>query len=135
MLDKPAVEAFLANVHALRVAGDVEGLVALFDDEATFRIVGSAANWPFTEAAVGKDAIRTALRGLVDTFSFLEYRVERALIDGDDVSVHCALKVRHNPSGRIANTEVSDLMTFKNGRCLSYTQFADTALAIELSGG
>ena len=135
MLDQHAIEAFLERVHSLRIAGETEAIVDLFDEDATFRIVGGAADWPFSGPAVGKAAIRTVIERLVGTFAFLEYRVEKAFFHGPDVSVHCAVKIRHNPSGRTVDTEVSDFLTFRDGKCVAYTQFADTALALELGRG
>ncbi len=135
MIDRTTAERLMSDVRDLRVAGDTDGIMALFGDGATFRIVGSATGWPFGEAVAGKDAIRAALADITERFEFLEYRAIKTLIDGDAAAVRCVAKVRHRSSGKVAETETSDFFTFEDGKCSSFTQYADTALAMEIAGG
>ena len=126
MLDLQTAEAFISQVRTLRVAGETDKLVDLFDDQGLFWIVGIG------EPAIGKQAIRQALEGLVDEFQFLEYRPILIFVHGNHASIRHGIKVRHRPTGTVVGTETSDFVEMKDGRCLSYTQYVDTALIARL---
>ena len=129
MLERHAVESFLSHLRTLRVAGDADKAAEHFTDDAVFRISG------FGEPTTGKAAIREALRGLMAEFAFLEFRPIHTLIDGDHVAMCSALKIRHEPSGRIVDTETFDFVTLKDGKIAAYHQYIDTRLAAELVAG
>jgi ketosteroid isomerase-like protein len=46
--------------------------------------------------------------------------------------MHWRVQVRASPSGEAAETELVDLVAFRDGKILSFRQFADTALASRL---
>ena len=126
MQDRANVETLLSDIRAARIAGDLETLAAMFAEDATFRIEGAGP------PVSGKQAIREALRGLVDEFQFLEWRPIKTLVDGDEVSIRSRLKIRHSGSGKIVDTETSDFLTFKGDKCSSWVEYVDTALVGDL---
>jgi ketosteroid isomerase-like protein len=125
--DQGSVESFLTDVRTARIAGDVEALMGHFAEDATFRIAGAGA------PAVGKDAIRDALAGLVEEFQYLEWNPTNVFVAGDELSIRSHVKMRHK-SGRVIETETSDFATLKDGKLSSYVQYVDTALLFELKG-
>jgi ketosteroid isomerase-like protein len=42
------------------------------------------------------------------------------------------VKIKHNPTGEMHDTELFDLWTIEDGRATSFVQFADTALVASL---
>lgn len=129
MLERSAVEQVWGKVRHARVAGDVEAIVAVFGDDATFRIVGHG------EPARGKAAIRAALDGLVRRYKFLTYDPIRIFVDGDEAAIRHRLVLQDRATGGTIETETADFLTIKDGRCAAYVQYIDTALAQRLAGG
>ena len=129
MANPASIEQVLERVRIARVAGDLDALMAEFDEHPTFRIVG------FGDPSVGREAVRETLRRLIDLFDFVAYRPISTLIVGTDVVMRYGLTVRHRPSGRTADTENSDHLVFAGERCSSYIQHVDTALITRLIEG
>ena len=129
MLDLSTAQDFLTRLSVARVADDVDTLAGFFTDDAVFRIVG------FGEAATGKEAIRSALRGIIEEFEFLEWKQTKVFVNGNDLAAHHRLKVRHRKTGRTTDTETSEFLAMSNEHCSSFIQFADTALIQDLQRG
>ncbi|GEP00468.1 nuclear transport factor 2 family protein [Methylobacterium haplocladii] len=127
MLDRAAVEAFLDRMRRARIAGDCDALLELFDDDAVFTVVGLGPG------ARGKDAIRTALNGLIEQFEFVAWTPIEIVVNGDEIAVRHRLEARHTATGRTAETETSEFLSMKDGRCRSLTQYTDTALVAVLT--
>ena len=127
MLDEAEAERFLEAMRVARVAGDAEAAADLFDDEAVFRIVGFEAD------ARGKAAVRAALEELIAVYEFLEWQPLKVFVAGDDIATQHRLKLRHRPTGTVVETQTSEFLSMKDGRCLSFTQYADTAKIAALS--
>ena len=129
MLDLSTAQDFLTRLSVARVTDDVDTLVSFFTDDGVFRIVG------FGEAATGKEAIRSALQGIVQEFEFLEWKQTNVFVNGNDLAARHRLKVRHRKTGTTTDTETSEFLVMSNGHCSSFVQFADTALIQDLQRG
>ncbi len=126
MLDVRQAEKFLQDLSTVRVAADVEALLEQFHDDATFRIVGVGM------PAIGKTVIPSALQALVGQFEFIEWQRLEVFVSGNALAVRHRLKVRDRTTGKVAETETSEFLTMRDGRCTSFVQFADTALVVAL---
>lgn len=127
MIDRAAAEDFLERMRQARVADDLDALLDLFDAEAVFTVVGVG------RGARGRDALRAALTDLVETFEFVSWTPIETFVSGNDIAVRHRLKVRHRATGREAETETSEFLSMKDGRCRSFTQYTDTALVAVLA--
>ena len=76
--------------------------------------------------------MRAALTALVADYAFLETTLLSSVVEGDKASMHWHVKVRHNPTGEVHETEMYDLWTIDGDQAKSVVQFCDTALAVEL---
>ena len=135
MADKTEVERIVRSAYAARVAGDVDGVMRHFADQAQFSLAGSEAASPIPISATGIAAVREVMRRLVESFRFHEATVLHLLVDGDMAAVHWRLRVSAVGRGEEVETEILDLVRVSGGKIASLRQFADTALAARLIGG
>jgi ketosteroid isomerase-like protein len=131
-MDRAAIADFIERVYAARKAGDLDAVAAAFAPEAVFRLMGSPELVPAAVTARGATGVRAALKGLIDAFEFLEFEPIDLVVEGDRAVLHWRLKVRYIPSGVVRDTEVCDVLRFKDGKIASLTQFADTAMIIDM---
>jgi len=117
------VEAVLRELHAARLAGDLERLCALFEPKAQLRIVGTSDGKPITIEAHGIDQIRTWLGMLVRTFRLSQYQCLATLVDGERGSVHWRVAIQSRITGQRVATELVDLIDTRGGRILRQTEF------------
>lgn len=126
MIELCEAETFLTSLSTTRVAGDMDALMTLFHDDAIFAVVGLG------EPVNGKAAIHAAVQDLTDSFEFLEWRKLQSVVSNNEIAVRHYLKVRHRPSGTVAETATAEFITLRDGRCSSFIQYADTALVAAL---
>ncbi len=132
-MERQQIENLVREIHAARVRGDTDAMLANFSDQAVFRIVGAAHASPIAGQTVGVEELRKQLDTLVGAFEFQDQQIVSLLMDGPRIGVHSRVTVRAVASGETATTEVFDLIEFQDGRIASFTQFADTALAARLA--
>jgi ketosteroid isomerase-like protein len=132
MAEKAELETIIRDVYAARIRGDVDGILRHTDDDVAFSIAGCAASSAIPCAVRGRQALRDVMGQLISAFEFRNGQVMDMLIEGDRAVVHWRVQVRASPSGEAAETELVDLVAFRDGKILSFRQFADTALASRL---
>jgi ketosteroid isomerase-like protein len=119
---RDTVEALLRELHAARLAGELERLCALFDPQGQLRIVGTSDGKPITVEAHGIEQIRTWLGMLVRTFRLSDYERLATLIDGEHGSAHWRVDIRSRITGHRVATELIDLVETRAGRILRQTE-------------
>ena len=134
MIDRATIESKLKAAYAARVAGDVEGTVRHFAEDAVFELAGANEASPVPLRCTGREPLRTIMTGLIQAFVFSDHEILSIITDGSRAAVHARVRVRSAATGDEAVTETVDLVTFENGEIASYTQFCDTALAAKLAG-
>ncbi|HTT06214.1 MAG TPA: nuclear transport factor 2 family protein [Steroidobacteraceae bacterium] len=117
------VEALLRELHAARLAGELERLCALFDPQGQLRIVGTSDGKPISVEARGIEQIRSWLGMLVRTFRLSDYECLALLVDGERGSVHWRADIRSRITGQRVATELADLVETRAGRILRQTEF------------
>lgn len=122
-MERETMEALLRELHAARLAGELERLCALFDPEGQLRIVGTSDGKPITVEARGIEQIRTWLGMLVRTFRLSDYECLAMLIDGQSGSMHWRADIRSRITGQRVATELIDLVETRGGRILRQTEF------------
>jgi ketosteroid isomerase-like protein len=131
-MDRQAIQSLIDNLYALRNAGDVEGIVALFHPDGVFEIAGSNATTALAGAVRGHQNLRGTLANLIANFEFLERKVIRTVIEGGHAAVHSRVTVRFVPTDRTVTTDLLDLYKFDDGKVIELLEFADTALINDL---
>ncbi|HEX8663980.1 MAG TPA: nuclear transport factor 2 family protein [Beijerinckiaceae bacterium] len=134
MMDRAAALSMLKEAYGARVAGDVEGTVRHFTDDATFALAGAREASPVAVRCTGCEPLRAVMGGLIDAFQFSDHEILDLFLDGPKAAVHTRFRVRSAATGEEAVTETVDLITFEGDKIAAYTQFCDTALAAKLAG-
>jgi len=121
--DRATVEHLLQELHAARLASDLERLCALFAPEARLRIVGASEGRPILITANGSAEIRTWLAMLVKTFRLSDYQCLALLVDGERATAHWRVQIRSKITGTLVATELMDLIETRDGRIQAHTEF------------
>jgi ketosteroid isomerase-like protein len=132
MTDRAEIEQLIRNAYAARVRGDVEAILALFDDDPHFELVGAQAASPVAMSVRGTQDFRTLLTNLVRIFLFRSHEITTIVIEGANVAVRGRAEITSTITGETVSTELADFITVKGGRIGSFVQFCDTALAAKL---
>ena len=123
MTGRAEFEQLLRELHAARVAGRLDTLCALFDQQARFRIAGTSDGKPVAIAASGLDEIRTWLTMLVKTFRLSGYELLSSTLDGQRGALHWRADINSRITGSRVATELVDLVECRNQLITSYTEF------------
>ena len=132
MSDRSQIERVLKEAYAARKRGDVDGILRLFSVDAHFQMAGSISASPMPLRTAGTTEFRTALDRLIRTFEWVDQEILRMLIDGSRAAVHWRGKIRSTVTGETVDTELVDIVEFKDDRIVSFIEFCDTALATRL---
>jgi ketosteroid isomerase-like protein len=131
-VDRLATQSLIDHLYALRNAGDLEGIVALFHPDCIFEIAGSKAKTAVAGTERGHHEVRRALANLIANFEFFERKVIRTVIEGGYAAVHSRVRLRSVPKDRTVTTDILDLCKFEDGKVVELLEFADTALINDL---
>jgi ketosteroid isomerase-like protein len=132
MTDRAEIEKLVRDCYAARIRGDVEGAMRFFDANVQFEIVGDPATMPAAGRSIGAHSFRAQLTNLVHTFTFHSHEILSIVIDGSKAAVRARVKLTSTVTGRTVETELADFIEVKDGRIVSFAQFADTALVATL---
>jgi ketosteroid isomerase-like protein len=131
-MTKQEIETLLRAAYDARRRGDVAGILELFTDDVEFAMAGAREASPVALRCTDGQAFRAALTGLVQTFEWLDQAILAMVIEGDRAAVHWRGKIRSAATGEVAETELVDLVTVRDGKIASFLEFCDTALAAKL---
>jgi ketosteroid isomerase-like protein len=134
MTDRARMEKTLREAYAARARGNVEGILKLFTPDGSFSMAGSSDMSPVAMRVEGHESLRAALEGLTRTFQMEDHEMLAMLIDGERAAVHWRATIRSTVTGTSLQSELCDLVEFKDGRIASFHQFCDTAAAARLMG-
>jgi ketosteroid isomerase-like protein len=123
MTERAEVERVLRELHAARVAGQLDRLCALFAPAARFRIAGTSDGKPVAIDVTGASEIRTWLSMLVKTFRLSGYELLSAVIDGERAALHWRVDIHSRITGSRVSTELVDLVEIKHQLITSYIEF------------
>jgi ketosteroid isomerase-like protein len=121
--DRSQVQRLVRELHAARVAGELERLCALFTPDAHLRIVGTSDGKAITIVADGAAQIRTWLAMMVKTFRLTHYELLSTLIDGEHAAVRWRAQIGSRITGVVVPTELVDLIDTRDGRIAAHTEF------------
>lgn len=117
----------IRSAYAARDDGDVEGLVAAFQPDGLFTLLGDKSALELTGSMQGHPTLRAAFGQLIADFGFERREILSELVDGNRAAVHSRVVVRHHPTGNTFSTEIMDLFRFQDGKIAELIEFADTA--------
>jgi ketosteroid isomerase-like protein len=124
----------LMSTYAARVRDDLEGTLAAFADDVAFEFNGRGVGVSSLASPIhGKDALRPAMREFIESFKFSDWRAVSFLADGDKAALHWRATVTFPASGKSAEFDVFDFMTFRDGKISAFHQTTDTALLMAMA--
>jgi ketosteroid isomerase-like protein len=126
--------AICREVYGRRARGDFETALALFDDNATFRILGSRALISAAGLRVGKAEIREAFKAFEVDFEIVAFEVDDFVGDlprAAYVSWHMTL--RNRGTGAQADIEGVDRLKWRDYKIIECVRYFDTALVAALA--
>lgn len=129
MCDRQEMMRLVRQGYAARVRGDVDGVLGAFTDDAVFRLNAAPFNPVTTVHAFVGDDLRLAMKQLIENFEFSNFEILDSVAEGSKMAVRSMFTVRARKTGKIAYTEILDLIEFRDGKICSFAQFFDTACA------
>jgi ketosteroid isomerase-like protein len=104
-------------------AGDVEGTLACFSEDAVYTLHVDGDALPFAGQQRGKAELKAALEMMRAEFDYVLYRPFPATVDGNRVRHQVEFIYRHRASGEELTGRFRSLYTVENGlitRCDEY---------------
>ncbi len=123
MSDRSQVEQLVRELHAARVAGDLERLCRVYAPDARLRIAGSSDGKPIAIDASRISSIRPWLSILVKTFRLSGYELLSLTIEGASAAAHWRVNIESKITGISVPTELVDLIEARNGLVSSQIEF------------
>ena len=123
MTDRLAVEQLVRELHAARLAGDLERVCGLYSEDARLRIAGTTDGKPIAIAASGIAEIRPWMSILVKTFRMSQYTMLSLTIDAPRAAAHWRVDILSKITGVTVPTELVDLLDVRGGRNSSHTEY------------
>ena len=123
MSDCSQVEQLVKELHAARLAGDLERLCRVFSPDARLRIAGSSDGKPIAIDASRIARIRPWLSILVKTFRLRGYKLLSLTIEGTSAAAHWRVDIESKITGISIPTELVDLIEVRNGQITSQIEF------------
>ena len=123
MSDRSQVEQLVKELHAARLAGDLERLCRVFSPDARLRIAGSSDGKPIAIDASRIARIRPWLSILVKTFRLRGYELLSLTIEGTSAAAHWRVDIESKITGTRIPTELVDLIEVRTGQITSQIEF------------
>ena len=125
----------VADVLPFWNAGDIEGIVAFYDDEITWKNVG------LEETYLGKQGVREFLTRLFTAIPDLEFTVDFKIARGDNVSEQWTVRGTHlgtfmgiPATGRPVAIRALSMVTMREGKFLRDEFYWDTGAVMRQMG-
>jgi len=134
MTDRAGKEKLLREIYAARINNDMETIGRAFSPDVKFRMVGSPGHTDKAIQAENFQQTQPMVEEMMKAFIMSDLNIRSIVIEGDRAVVHWRVKVESGKTGNVANTELCDLIEFKEDQIVSFTEFCDTALAGRLVG-
>jgi len=123
---RATIEAVLDKLYDARRRNDATAAAECFRDDGRFMPNGAPT------ATTNRIEQLSALRGLFDAFVCTQLDVHSRIIDPPRAAVHWRGTFRAK-NGKVGDTDILDVIEFRDGRVASLTTFYDTAYAAALS--
>jgi ketosteroid isomerase-like protein len=134
MTDRAQKEKLIREIYAARVNKDMETISRAFAVDVKYRMVGKPGR---TETAIQAESFyqfKPLVEQMMKTFIMSDLNIRNIVIDGERAVVHWQVKIESGKTGDVASTELCDVLEFRDGKIVSFTEFCDTALAGRLLG-
>ncbi|MFD0362342.1 nuclear transport factor 2 family protein [Nocardia sp. GCM10030253] len=116
---------FAAEAAYITEGGDFTAMAACL---APSVVMYQASHLPYGGEWHGQDGIRRFMDAMSETWLSLEFLEQRFVVDGDAVVIYNVGRMRARATGRVLDTSVMQLITFRDGLICEIRPFyLDTA--------
>ena len=122
---RQSIEACIRRLIELRAAGDVDGLVAYAAPDIVFK-TGIGRAHPFHAEYKGIEACANLVRDVNVYYENLGSRLNKLLIDGDQVALHRTTRIRNRGTGRAVEVDMWNFVRFRDGLIAEFAEYPDT---------
>jgi len=121
--------AICREIYRRRAQGDTETGLALFHDNATYRLLGSRTMIASAGMRVGKTEIREAWRAFDVDFEIIAFEVDDFVADIPRMSyMSWRMTLRSRGTGAVADLDGVDRLRWVDYKIAEWTRYFDTAL-------
>lgn len=131
---RAALKRRIRDAYAARFRGDVDGALALFDDDVRIRIETQTEDQRSATHGVlrGRMALRDALTRQAALWDWISMTTDIRIVDDRYVVVRSVGAMRNTGGGRALITQLIDLLTMSDDVCVGIHAFIDPALSRRL---
>ncbi|MCP4941828.1 MAG: hypothetical protein GY924_07585 [Planctomycetaceae bacterium] len=126
------IRQLVEDSYAARRGEFVDATLDFFDPDAVFRIVANPGMGDIGRTVRGHDQLRTQLEGLFEAWDWKDFPIKNITVDGDTAYVHSSGTMHFTPTDKDVELEALDIVKFKNGKIIEFTEFTDTHLVASL---
>jgi ketosteroid isomerase-like protein len=122
-------EKILRKAYADYANGDVESLMQIFDENVVMKSVGAPNRLDHAGEWHGLEGVRGFLTAIKTTWTFQKIEMLEMIVKDDTRFVvrSAVTGTSLRIGGRAASVERVDLVTMKDGKCMSYSEVFDTS--------
>jgi len=125
--------AIARDIYGKCARGDSEPVLALFHEDATYRLIGSRALIHAAGLRVGKNEIRESWRAFDVDFEMLSFEVDDLVVDYPRCSyMSWRMRIRNRGAGAEAELDGVDRLQWRDFKIAEWTRYFDTALMAAL---
>ena len=118
----------IRNFYDHYLARDFETVMALVDDDATFRWMANAEDTgAFSGIASGKAAFHERLLALDDAFEYVRLDIVDLIVQDERAAVQIIFTLRRRSDGPEFEMPIAGFWRMRDGRLVDYVEYYDTA--------
>jgi ketosteroid isomerase-like protein len=121
----------LTAIYTAYEKGDLDAVVAAFDDNADFISYVPLQVFPYLGHRAGKEAIAASLRAVRERFDFISYKPSFIVVENDNAAAIIEMRLKQRATDRIINVRLGHFMRFAQGRIIEFREFTDSFDAAE----
>jgi ketosteroid isomerase-like protein len=131
-LERATVQALVDHIYSVRKMNNAALAAELFAHDAVFELAGAAGPGRIATRVDAAEGIRSLMKSLVEAWEWIDHEILDLVIDGNRAAVRYRTRQRFIPTNQIVETDLFDLVTFREGKIAHMIEFCDTALATDL---
>lgn len=121
-------EKKLREIYQLYASSDLESVISMLADDVVMRSLGAPNRLDHSGEWHGHDGARAYIRALAENWTFARLDLLEMFHEDDyRFVVRTAVTGVHRRNGARVSVERVDLVTMKDGKCVSYLEVYDTA--------
>lgn len=122
MTDKLGIEDLLRQLYAARARGDLDGVCALFAQDARVQIAGASYAKPIAIEAANLGEFRPWLALMMKAFRLTDLAILSVIVDPPRAAAQWRVNIHSRITGTAVLTELIDLVEIRDGRIASYVE-------------